>query len=200
MAGSDGGMSPGEYINHHLTNWCVGCNPKTNMPSGLVDFSAFNIDVILVSGFFALLLAGFALYMRNRWSAGTPGRLQSAMEFMIEYVDEQIHMVFPKANHFVGAMAVTIFMWVFLMNAMDLIPIDLIPSIAGGIGALLGVEHVFFRPVPTATLDVPFAMAIVVFVLMITYQIRANGLGGYLKRFLFHPYGKFGGRPMSLPP
>lgn len=192
MADSDV-TSAGEYINHHLTNWCVGCNPVTHSPHGLVDFGAFYIDVIIVSGFFAVALAVFAWFMRRRWTAGTPGRLQYSLEFIIEYIVEQIHMAFPKANHYVGAMAITIFIWVFLMNAMDLVPVDLISTIAGGIGALFGVETVYFRHVPTATLDVPFAMAIVVFVLMIAYQFQADGPVGYVKRFLFHPYGKFGG-------
>lgn len=195
MASSDGGMTAGEYITHHLTNWCIGCNPATHHPHGLVDLGAFFLDSIIVAGFFAVLLGGFAFYMRNRWTAGTPGRLQYALEFILDYTHEQVSMVFPKVNHYVGAMAVTIFLWVFLMNVMDIVPIDLVPSIASGIGALLGVEHAYFRLVPTATLDVPFAMAIVVFVLMIYYQIQANGPVGYVKRFLFHPYGKFGGRP-----
>lgn len=193
MAGHDGSTSAGEYITHHLTNWCVGCNPATHRPHGLVDFGAFYIDVIIVSVFFAVLLVGFAWFMRNRWTAGTPGRLQYGLEFILEYIDEQIHMTFPKANHYVGAMAITIFLWVFFMNIMDLVPVDLIPTIAGGIGELVGVETVYFRQVPTATLDVPFAMAIVVFVLMIGYQFKANGPVGYFKRFLFHPYGKYGG-------
>ncbi|MDN5869271.1 MAG: F0F1 ATP synthase subunit A [Nitrococcus sp.] len=188
-----GGETSGEYITHHLTNWCIGCNPKTHAPSGLVDFSAFNIDVIIVSGFFAVGLGVFAWFMRRHWTVGTPGRLQYALEFIIEYINEQIHVTFPKANHYVGAMAITIFIWVFLMNAMDLIPVDLISFIAGGIGALFGVENVYFRHVPTATLDVPFAMAIVVFVLMVAYQFKANGAEGYVKRMLFHPYGKYGG-------
>ncbi|MDN5848762.1 MAG: F0F1 ATP synthase subunit A [Nitrococcus sp.] len=192
MAGG-GGESSSEYITHHLINWCIGCNPQTHAPSGLVDFSAFNLDVIIVSGFFAVGLAVFAWFMRRSWTAGTPGRVQYALEFIIEYINEQIQVTFPKANHYVGAMAITIFIWVFLMNAMDLIPVDLISSIAGGIGALFGVETVYFRHVPTATLDVPFAMAIVVFVLMVAYQFKANGPVGYVKRMLFHPYGKYGG-------
>ncbi|MDN5864076.1 MAG: F0F1 ATP synthase subunit A [Gammaproteobacteria bacterium] len=190
---SGGGESAGEYITHHLTNWCVGCNPATNQPTGLVDMGAFNLDVILISVLIAAGLIALAWFMHRRWRVETPGRFQYSLEFIVEYIGDQVREVFPKANNYVGAMALTIFLWVFLMNAMDLIPIDLIPSIAGGIGQLFGIETVYFRDVPTATLDVPFAMAIVVFVLMIYYQLRANGLGGYVKRFLFHPYGKFGG-------
>ncbi|MGH8161844.1 MAG: F0F1 ATP synthase subunit A [Gammaproteobacteria bacterium] len=195
MASSGGGAS--EYITHHLTNWCIGCNPKTHQPNGLVDFHAFNLDVILISVVFAVVLVAFAWFMRRRWSVDNPGRFQIALESIVEYIGDQIREVFPKANNYVGAMALTIFIWVFLMNAMDLIPIDLIPSIVGGIHHITGIGTVYFRDVPTATLDVPFAMAIVVFVLMVAYQIKANGPVGYVKRFLFHPYGKFGA-PMNL--
>ncbi len=192
-----GGESSSEYITHHLTNWCIGCSAQTHQPSGLIDFHAFNIDVILISVLFAIGLIVFAWFMRRRWRVDTPSRFQYSLEFIVEYIGDQIREVFPKANNYVGAMALTIFLWVFLMNAMDLIPIDLIPSIAGGIGHLAGIGTVYFRDVPTATLDVPFAMAIVVFVLMVVYQIQANGPVGYVKRFLFHPYGKFGA-PMNL--
>jgi len=186
-----GGESAGEYITHHLTNWCLGCNPQTHQPNGLVDFHAFNLDVILISLLFAVGLTCFAWFMRRRWSLESPGRLQSALEFIVEYIGDQIRAVFPKANNYVGAMALTIFTWVFLMNAMDLIPVDLIPSIASGVGHVFGIKTVYFRDVPTASLDTPFAMAIVIFVLMVFYQFSANGAGGYFKRFLFHPYGKF---------
>lgn len=188
---SGGGEGAGAYITHHLTNWCVGCNPVTHHPDGLVDMSAFNIDVILVSGLIAAGLVAVAALMRQRWRIDTPGRFQQSLEFMLEYISDQIREVFPRANHYVGAMALTIFIWVFLMNLTDLIPIDLVPVIAQGIGHAMGLETVHFRLVPTATLDVPFAMAVVVFVLMVYYQLRANGPVGYVKRFLFHPYGKF---------
>jgi F-type H+-transporting ATPase subunit a len=189
MAG--GGESSSEYITHHLTDWCIGCNPQTHAPNGLVDFHSFNIDVIFFSALFAIGLIAMAWFLRRRWRVETPGRFQYSLEFIVEYISDQIREVFPKANNYVGAMGLTIFLWVFLMNAMDLIPIDLFPSIAGGIGSALGIGTMYFRDVPTATLDVPFAMAIVVFVLMVAYQFGANGPVGYAKRFLFHPYGKF---------
>jgi F-type H+-transporting ATPase subunit a len=186
------GENAGEYITHHLTDWCLGCNPQTHQPNGLVDFHAFNLDLILISLLCAIGLIVMAWFMRRRWSVDNPGRFQIAMESTVEYIGDQIREVFPKANNYVGAMALTIFTWVFLMNVMDLIPIDLIPTIAGGVGHLFGIQTVYFRDVPTASLDTPFAMAIVIFVLMVAYQFKANGPVGYVKRFLFHPYGKFG--------
>lgn len=188
MANSGGGTA--EYITHHLTDWCAGCGVD-NQPGGLVDFGAFTLDLILVGLICAGLVAALALFVRNRLTVEDPSRLQLTVEAGVEYVNDQVKQVFHGRNDFVGAMAVAIFIWVAAMNLMDLVPIDLIPSIVGGIGALFGAEHVFFRDVPTAALDTPFAMALVVFVIMVYYQIRANGIGGYIKRFLTHPYGKY---------
>ncbi len=187
-----GGENAGEYITHHLTDWCWGCNPQTHQPNGLVDFHAFNLDLILISLLCAIGLVVMAWFMRRRWSVDNPGRFQYSLEFIVEYIGDQIREVFPKANNYVGAMALTIFTWVFLMNVMDLIPVDLIPTIATGVGHLVGIQTVYFRDVPTASLDTPFAMAIVIFVLMVFYQFKANGPVGYVKRYLLHPYGKFG--------
>jgi F-type H+-transporting ATPase subunit a len=190
MANSGGGST--EYITHHLTDWCIGCSAD-NQPSGLLDFGAFTLDLILFGLICAGLVGVLALFVRNRLTVEDPGRLQLVIEAGIEYVNEQVTQVFRGSNDFVGAMATAIFVWVLAMNLTDLIPVDLIPGIAEGIGHLAGFEQVYFRIVPTAALDTPFAMAIVVFVIMIYYQIRANGPLGYVKRFLTHPYGKYGG-------
>ncbi|NNC24154.1 F0F1 ATP synthase subunit A [Salinisphaera sp. USBA-960] len=182
--------SPGEYITHHLTDWCVGCGAD-HQPQGLVDFNAVTLDLLLVSLACALTIAVVARVLGSRLSMESPGRLQLAVEAAVEYITDQIREVFPRVNHFVGAMALLIFFWVLLMNMADLVPIDLPPTVAGLIGGAFGVEETYFRFVPTAALDTPFAMAIVVFVMTVTYQIRANGVGGYFKRFLVHPYGKY---------
>lgn len=197
MANS-GGETPGEYITHHLTDWCVGCNPHTHQPTGLLDMGAFTLDLLLIAFLCALVIAVLAFFLRRRLSVENPGKLQLAFESVVDYIGGQINEVFPRMNHFVGAMALTIFAWVVMMNAMDLIPVDLFPSIAGAIGHnFFGMQHVYFRDVPTAALDTPFAMALVVFIVMVAYQVRANGVGGYFKRFLFHPYGKYG-LPMNV--
>lgn len=182
--------SPGEYITHHLTDWCAGCGPG-HQPQGLVDFGFFTLDLLLLSFACAIAVALLARFVCGRLSIDNPGRLQLAFEAAVEYTSDQVREVFPRFNHYVGAMAVTVFMWVMLMNLLDLVPIDIAPTIAAGVGGLFGIDEVYFRAVPTAALDTPFAMAIVVFVMMVAFQIRANGIGGYLKRFLVHPYGKY---------
>jgi F-type H+-transporting ATPase subunit a len=192
-----GGDVAAEYITHHLTDWCWGCNAQTGQPSGLMDFGAFTLDLLLIAFLCAIALGLLSLYLRRILSVEKPGRLQVAFEFGVEYISEQVGEVFRRENHYVGAMALTIFIWVTLMNLMDLVPVDLLPEIAGGVSNLLGVQESHFRHVSTAALDTPFAMAIVMFVMMIGYQIRANGPWGYVKRFLFQPYGKYG-LPMNL--
>lgn len=186
MANSGGGSA--EYITHHLTDWCAGCTAD-HQPGGLVDFGVFTLDLILVGLVCAVLVGLFALFVRKRLTADDPGALQMVVESGIEYVNDQVGQVFHRRNDFVGAMAVAIFLWVSAMNLADIIPVDLVPSVLGGIGHMFGAEHVFFRIVPTAALDTPFAMALVVFVVMVFYQFRANGPRGYVWRFLSHPYG-----------
>lgn len=189
---ANSGESAAEYITHHLTDWCAGCGVN-NQPTGLIDFGAFTLDLILIGLICAAVVGLLSLFVRKNLTIDDPSRLQLVVESGIEYVREQIGQVFHGSNDFVGAMAVTIFAWVTAMNLMDLIPVDLFPTVLGVIGHSLGAEHVYFRDVPTAALDTPFAMALVVFVIMIYYQVRANGPLGYFKRFLTHPYGKFGG-------
>lgn len=181
----------GGYITHHLTSWCVGCNPETHQPHGLVDFGAYSIDLILMGLICAAAICLLGLFVRRNLSVENPGRLQLAFEGGIDYIGDQVGQVFHGQNHFVGSMALAIFMWVATMNLIDILPIDLIPGIAQLIGHGLGAEEVFFRPVPTAALDTPLAMALVVFAIMVYYQFRANGPVGYVKRFLTHPYGKY---------
>lgn len=187
-----------EYITHHLTDWCVGCSTETHQPTDLVDFHAFTVDLLLIGFLCAVAIGLLSLFLRRRLSVENPGYLQIAFEGGVEYIGDQVGQVFRRENHYVGAMALTIFTWVALMNLMDLIPVDLIPGFAGLVGHhVFGLQHVYFRQVPTAALDTPFAMALVVFTMMVAYQIRANGFWGYIKRFLFHPYGKYG-LPMNI--
>lgn len=188
MANSGGGSA--EYITHHLTDWCAGCT-AAHKPSGLVDFGVFTLDLILVGLICAALVALLALFVRKRLTVEDPSGIQMAIEAGVEYVSDQVGQVFHKRNDFVGAMALAIFLWVATMNLADIIPVDLVPGVLGGIGHALGFEHVYFRIVPTAALDTPFAMAIVVFAIMVYYQFRANGAKGYAMRFLTHPYGKY---------
>lgn len=185
--------NPVEYIQHHLTNWCIGCDPETHKPTGLVDFNAFFLDTFLVSVILAGIFAFIAWKVGKSIDPDKPSGLQNVIEFLVEFVNQQVKDIFPNADRLVGPLALTIFVWVFMMNAMDLIPVDLLPGLAAGAASIFGVDphNVYLKVVPTTNLDVTFGMAFVVFGLIIFYNLKHKGPIGYLKMFLFHPFGKF---------
>ncbi len=171
------------YIQHHLTNYCAGdCDPITNAAAG---FWSLHLDTI----FFSYMLAGLIVFVS--WRLGrnlvsdTPSGFQNAVEAVVEFVDGQVRDTFPGHNPLIAPLALTIFIWVFLMNFMDLIPVDLLPVIA----SWMGIEYL--KVVPTTDLNATMAMSLTVFALILYYNIKVKGLGGYLKMFLFHPFGKF---------
>lgn len=188
--------SAGEYIAHHLTSWCVGCGAD-GQPSGLVDLGAFSLDMILIGLVCAGLIGLLALFVRKHLTAEDPGRLQAALEAGVDYINGQISQSFHKRNEFVGSLALTIFLWISVMNMADLLPLDLVPGIVTKTVELLGADEAYFRIVPTAALDTPFAMALVVFVLMFVFHLKSRGLFGFIKHYWTEPYGKYVG-PANL--
>ncbi len=181
----NGGITPVEYIQHHLTNLCAGCDPETHKPSGVLDFSAWNIDT-LVFGWIAMGLVMFAAWKVGRsLTSDTPSGIQAFLEMIVEFVDTQVKQIYPGHNPLIGPLAFTIFVWVFLMNSFDLLPVDLLPQIA----QLFGIHYL--KVVPTTDLATTFGLSLSVFALIIFYNIRFKGPMGYLKMFLFHPFGKW---------
>ena len=182
-----------EYMQHHLTDWCAGCSAATHKPDGLISFSSFFVDAWLMAALVAVIIGFIAWRIGRNLNPDTPSGMQNVLEALVEFVDSQVRDVqFLRGNKLIGPMALTIFTWVFLMNAIDLIPVDLIPSIAGWVGQhVFGMEHTYFRAVPTANLGAPFGMALSVFVLIIFYNLKTRGLTGYIKMFLLHPFGKY---------
>lgn len=156
----------------------------------IVDFSVFHIDVF----FFSVLLAGvfayFAWKIGQNLSPDKPTGVQNVAEAVVEFVNQQVTDIFPNADRLVGPLALTIFIWVFLMNSMDLVPVDLLPSLWAGILSIFGADphHVYLKVVPTTNLDTTFGLAISVFALIIYYNIKSKGLVGYLTSFFFHPF------------
>lgn len=169
--------NPVGYIQHHLQHLTIGL---------------VNVDTVAISFILGAGAIVFAWSVGRNFSADTPTGVQNFLEALVEFVNDQVSSLYPRRDPLVGPMALTIFVWVFLMNAMDLIPIDLLPLAAQVIGKyVFGVppHEVGFRAVPTAGLATPFAMAISVFVLTIFYGIRSKGLGSWLKGFVTHPFG-----------
>lgn len=167
--------NPVGYIQHHLHNLSMGDG----------GFWTLNLDTL----FFAWLIAGLMMYVSYRLgkslSLDKPSGLQNVIEAVYEFVDGQVRDIFPGRNPVIAPLAFTIFVWVFLMNAMDLVPVDLLPWLAG----LVGIHYL--KVVPTTDLGTTFALSLSVFALIIFYNIKIKGPMGYLKMFLFHPFGKF---------
>jgi len=172
-----------EYIQHHLTNLCVGqCDPVSHKAIG---FWAWHLDTLIVSGLLAALIVFVSWRLGKNLSSDAPSGFQNAIEGILDFVGGQVRDSFPGHNPLIAPLALTIFLWVFLMNFMDLIPVDL-PSV---ILSFFGVHY--FKVVPTTDLSTTFAMSLTVFALIIFYSIKVKGPVGYLKVFLFHPFGKF---------
>ncbi len=175
MSSGAEGLSSVEYIQHHLHNNSIGEG----------GFWTVNLDTL----FFSWLLAGvimlIAYQIGKNMQTDTPSGLQNVIEAVVEFVQQQIRDIFPGTNPLIGPLALTIFIWVFLMNAMDLIPVDLLPQA----GHLVGIDYL--KVVPTTDLSTTFALALSVFALIIFYNIKVKGLWGYIKMFLFHPFGKY---------
>jgi F-type H+-transporting ATPase subunit a len=162
------------YIVHHLTNLRAG--------EGLL---ALHLDSIFYSVLLAVVFGGSFFLAARRVTSGVPGRWQSFVELILEFVDTQVRESFHGSSKLIAPLALTIFCWIFLMNLMDLLPVDLLPAI----GATVGVQYM--RVVPTTDLNTTFAMSITVFVLMIFYSIKIKGIGGYAKEIFLQPFGKW---------
>jgi len=183
LAAEEKGGGTVEYIQHHLTNLCAGsCDPVTHKDVG---FWAWHLDTIFFSLLLAALIVFVAARLTSRMTTETPSGFQNFIESILEFVQGQVRDTFPGHNPLIAPLALTIFVWVWLMNFMDLIPVDLLPLI----GRWFGVEHL--RVVPTTDLNTTLAMSFTVFLLTVFYNFKIKGPVGYLKMFLFHPFGKF---------
>jgi F-type H+-transporting ATPase subunit a len=180
--GEHGAQTSGEYIAHHLQNlqvckadgewvWnhCAG-NPL-----------AINVDSMFFSvvlGFVFIWIFGRAA---KRASAGKPGKMQAFVEIVIDFIDSSVKDTFHGKSSLIAPLALTIFVWVFLMNLMDLIPVDWLPMV----GAAVGIPYL--KVVPTTDVNITFGMSIAVFVLILFYSIKSKGIGGFIGELTLHP-------------
>jgi F-type H+-transporting ATPase subunit a len=165
-----------EYILHHLTFL------SNKEPKGIVDFSVIHLDSVFFSVALAVLFAGSFYFAARTATSGQPGKFQNFVELIVEFIDTQVKDSFHGTNKLLAPLALTIFCWVFLFNAMDVLPVDLLPWIAHG----AGFEHL--KVVPTTDLNVTFAMALTVFILIIYYSIKSKGLGGFIAELTMQPF------------
>ena len=168
--------SANEYILHHLTFL------QNKEPSGILDFSVIHWDSVFFSVLLAVLFAGSFYLAARKATAGVPTKFQNFVELVVEFIDNQVKDSFHGTNKLLAPLALTIFCWVFLFNAMDILPVDLLPAIAHGVG----FEHL--KVVPSTDLNVTFALSLSVFVLIIYYSIKMKGLGGFLAEFTLQPF------------
>ena len=169
----------GEYIQHHLGHFTKGTQ------SFVVDFSVWNLDTILWSvtmGVIGCLLMWMAA---RRATAGVPGRFQAAVEMVVEMVEDQSKAIVHGNRAFIAPLALTVFVWVVLMNAMDFLPVDLFAALFRFTGN--GEPH--FRVVPTADLNGTLGMSLGVLALMLYYGIKIKGLGGWIHELFSAPFG-----------
>ncbi|MCX7126064.1 MAG: F0F1 ATP synthase subunit A [Gammaproteobacteria bacterium] len=158
------------YIEHHLHNW---------QTSG----AAFNLDTLSVSITLGILFLAFFYFVARRAHSGIPSGVQNFVEAAVEFVDNTVKEVFHGKSALIGPLSLTIFVWVFLMSFMDLIPVDLLPRAMNAVGVP------DFRAVPTADLNQTFALSLSVFFLIFFYSIKIKGLRGYTKEVLTKPFG-----------
>jgi F-type H+-transporting ATPase subunit a len=175
--------SAGEYIGHHLKHL------QNKEMSGVIDFSVFNIDSIFWGILLGVLGSFFLWKAASKATSGVPGRFQAAVEILYEMVDTQAKGIIHNAHSrkLVSPLALTVFVWIFLLNAMDFLPVDLFHKIF----EVTGLDHSihYFRVVPTADLSSSLGMSVSVLLICIYYNIKIKGLGGWFHELTTAPFG-----------
>ncbi|MEO7725787.1 MAG: F0F1 ATP synthase subunit A, partial [Burkholderiales bacterium] len=168
-------LTPTEYIGHHLT---------FNAHSvGDGAFWTLHLDTLSVSILLGLIGIGFIWWVVRGATSGVPGKRQAFVELAVEFVDSQVRDIFHGKRTFIAPVALTVFVWVLLMNAMDFLPVDIV-----GLGTHHISEH-GFRIVPTADVNTTFALALTVWLLMIFFSIKIKGFGGFIHELFCSPFG-----------
>ncbi|HMV21531.1 MAG TPA: F0F1 ATP synthase subunit A [Rhodocyclaceae bacterium] len=173
------------YIQHHLTNLAV-CADSSKIDGVCTGFWTFHLDTLLVSGFLGLLIFGLMAKLAAKATSGIPSGGQNFVEMVVGLVDQQVRDTFHGKSALVTPLAITIFCWVFIMNAMDLVPVDFLPLVAQKV---TGNEHLPFKFVPTTDPNLTFAMSISVFFIMLWMNIKVKGVGGFLHEVFSAPFG-----------
>ncbi len=186
-----------DYIAHHLTNWKYGQFPDgtwgvahTPEEAAQMGFNAIHLDSMLWSVGLGIIFCALFWAVGRKATAGVPTKLQAFVELIVEFVDNSVRESYNGKSKLIAPLALTIFVWIFLMNLMDLIPIDFIPSIAQQIGAAMGHDphHVYMKIVPSTDPNITLGMALCVFLLIIGFGLKEKGVGGFIAEFTLHPF------------
>jgi F-type H+-transporting ATPase subunit a len=174
---ADQAPSVNEYIVHHLTFL------SNKEASGIIDMTVVHWDSVFFSVLLAVVFGGAFYFAARKASATTvPRGFVSFVELLVDFIDNTVKESFTQPSRLVAPLALTIFAWVFLFNFMDLIPVDLLPAIAGAFGI-----H-YLKVVPSTDVNVTFALSLTVFALIIFYSIKMKGLGGFVSEFTMQPF------------
>ena len=198
MAADQHAPTAGEYISHHLVHL------TNRAQTGIADFSLTDPVLKLDSLFFSILLGVVGCFLlwsvARRVTSGVPGRMQAAVEFLVEMVDTQAKGIIhnEESRKVVAPLALTAFVWIFLMNAMDLLPVDLLPRIWEGVYAAGGGDpaHAYMRVVATADLSAALGLSIGVLLLCLYYNVKIKGVSGWVHELFTAP---FGSHPLLYP-
>ncbi len=193
-----------EYIQHHLQNLAFGKLPAgyerasgdvldvatwtiahSSQEAADMGFWTFHVDTLGWSIVLGALFSFFFYRVAKKATTDKPTGLQSFVELVVDFVNGTVKDIFHHKNRMIAPMALTIFCWVFLMNLMDLIPVDWLPQAAAVIS---GDPHLYFKVVPTTDPNITLGMSITVFLLMIGFSIREKGFMGFVKEYTLHPF------------
>lgn len=197
-----------EYIQHHLTNLTYGQLPAGyerydgsvltestwtmahgSAEAAAMGFTAFHVDSLAWSFGLGVIFCWLFARVAKNATTGVPGRMQNFIEMIVEFIDSNVKDMFHGRNPLVAPLALTIFVWVFLMNLMDLIPVDVVPELM----MAMGVEYQ--KIVPSTDPNITLGMALGVFILMLYYSIKIKGVGGFVKELTMHPFN----HPIFIP-
>jgi F-type H+-transporting ATPase subunit a len=181
------GPTAGEYIVHHLTHL------QSQPAKAVVDFSVFNLDSLFFSITLGVLMCWVLWLAARKATSGVPGRFQAAVEILVEMVESQAKGIVHNANSrkLVAPLALVVFVWIFLLNAMDLLPVDLLPFIWEHVYVAAGGDphHAYLRVVPTADLSISMGLSLSVLIVCLVYNVKIKGLGGWIHELFTAPFG-----------
>jgi F-type H+-transporting ATPase subunit a len=174
-----------EYIQHHLQHLAVNLGEEGG-------FWTFHLDTMFFSIGLGLIFVATFWWAARKATAGVPGKWQNFVEIVVDFVNTQVKDCFHGRNPLIAPLALTIFIWIFLMNFMDLLPVDLLPVM----GEWLGLDYL--RVVPTTDVNLTFGLALGVFILILFYSVRVKGPGAFIKELTLHPFNHWSLIPFNL--
>ena len=191
-------ISSADYIKHHLTNWTYGQFPDGHWgfahnaaDAQSMGFMAIHVDTMLWSLITGFIFLFFFSKAAKAATAGVPSGLQNFVEMIVEFVETSVRGSFTAKNDMVAPLALTVFAWIFLMNLMDLVPVDWIPGLAGWIGhTVFGMDphHVYMKVVPSTDPNATIGMAFSVFFLVLFYSFKIKGVSGFMGELTLMPF------------